>query len=315
MQQTTYIIIINFKTWQHTIECLNSLQDLNNHDFAIRIVEVEDHNNSRSEIRKWVNENQKMDVKIIELDDNLGFAGANNKAIEQVLNESESCFFWLLNNDAVVEPDALDQLIATWYALDNEARQPAFIGSKVIDYNHREIVQTVGGKFNPRTAITSLTGLNQQVSSFPETGVLETDFVMGASMFFHSSIVSSIGLLDESYFLYYEDVDWCYRASEAGFSNYTCLGSIVFHKQGATIGNSYNKTSFNPDTFKYLHSSYIKFVRKHFPGRLPIAHFMLIKQAVGKFTRGRYCESSLIFKVFIESLFRKKQTTKQKIVN
>jgi GT2 family glycosyltransferase len=306
MQQTTYIIIINFKTWRDTIECLNSLLKLKNRNFVIRIVEMGNHNNSRQEIVNWMKKHQKLDTEIIELDDNLGFAGANNKAIAQTFRAGENNFYWLLNNDSVVDSNSLDQLIASWHKIrETETYEPAFIGSKVIDYNRRDFAQTVGGTFNQRTGITSLTGFNQQATSFPETGVLQTDFVMGASMFFHSSLVDQIGLMDERFFLYYEDVDWCYRAKSAGFQNFTCLSSVVFHKQGATIGNRYDKTSFNPDTFKYLHSSYIRFVRKHFPGRLPIALFMLLKQALGKMIRGRIREAVIILKVLVISMIKR----------
>ncbi|MCF8365315.1 MAG: glycosyltransferase family 2 protein [Bacteroidales bacterium] len=308
MQQTTYIIIINFKTWRDTIECLSSLLELKNRNFVIRIVEMGNHNNSRQKIANWMKKHQKLDVEIIDLDNNLGFAGTNNKALEQTLKANENAFFWMLNNDTVVDPNSLDQLIESWHSIrEAETYKPAFIGSKVIDYSRRDFVQTVGGTFNQRTGITSLTGFNQKATSFPETGVLQTDFVLGASMFFHCSLVDQIGLMDERFFLYYEDVDWCYRAKSAGFQNYTCLSSIVFHKQGATIGNRYDKTSFNPDTFKYLHSSYIKFVIKHFPGRLPVALFMLLKQALGKMIRGRIREAAIILKVLVGSMIKRNQ--------
>lgn len=303
MQPATQIIIINYRNWQDTLECLESLLSLEYKDFGVLMVEMCDLNSSRLKINQWMNKHPSFRVKMLEVDDNLGFAGANNFALRFCLEKQPSVFYWLLNNDTVAGKDSLDHLVASWFELRNSNRNPAFVGSQVLEYHRREILQSVGGAVSKWSGIVKLTGLGKNSGSYQENGVMATDFVLGASMFFHHDLLEIIGLMDVGYFLYFEDVDWCITAQSAGFQNFTCLNSRIYHKQGASTGNKYDKTYFNPATFEYLHSGYLRFFKKHFPRYVPIACFMLLKQMTGKIVRGRFPEARIIAKVMINYCF------------
>ncbi len=297
----TQIIIINYKTWQDTIACLGSLLLLTSRKIRISIVEMCNLNDSRRHLKNWIEDHPEVATEIIEINQNLGFAGANNAAMQKVLSGNKPDFIWLLNNDTVVDNAALDDLVKTWHLLENDQKAPAFIGSKIIDFDRRETIQSVGGSFNPLTGISKLTGMGSKIERFPANGILPTDYVMGASMFFHSNLIRSIGLMDSAYFLYYEDVDWCYKAKAHGYRNFTCLSSRVFHKQGATTGNKYDKTAFDPATIKYLHSSYLRFFSKHFPMYLPVALVMILKQIMGRIFRRHFSEAGILTGVLFTS--------------
>jgi|GEM_PF-993004 len=303
MQSATQIIIINYKNWHDTLECFESLLNLENKSFSILLVEMCNLDLSRLKINQWLNTHPDLKVKMIEVDVNLGFAGANNLALRYSRENDQSEFYWLLNNDTVADKYSLDHLIASWFELKNTNRNPAFIGSWVADYDHRGILQSIGGSVSKWSGMVKLTGLGLDSSEYHEKGVITTDFVIGASMFFHRKLIETIGFMDTGYFLYFEDVDWCITARSAGFHNFTNLSSRIFHKQGASTGNKYDKTNFNPATFEHLHSGYLRFFKKHFPRFVPIACFMLLKQMAGKIVRRRFPEARIIRKVMINKCF------------
>lgn len=300
----TEIIIINYQTWKETISCLESLRALTNQDFKLTIVEMCNLNNSREKLRNWADAHLYMNMTILEVDKNLGFAGANNFALKQLVGHAGNDFFWLLNNDTVVEKDALSELVNTWEITNSGKKKPAFISSKIIDFTDRSKIQSLGGKINPWTGSTKLNAFGQPVTNYPDTGYLEVDYVMGASMFFHKNIINSVGLMDPSYFLYFEDIDWCHKARLAGLFNYTCLSSIVYHQQGATIGNKYEKTAANQAAMSYLYESYFLFFRKHYPAFLPIASAMLLKKFAGGVLKGHLSEAGIIGTALIKSYYR-----------
>lgn len=300
----TQIIIINYQTWEETISCLESLLSLTNRDYKLTVVEMCNLNNSREKLRSWADAHTHMNISFLEIEENLGFAGANNFAMKKLAGHADTDFFWLLNNDTVVEKDSLSELVSTWKIINSGKKKPAFISSKIIDFTDRSKIQSLGGQINPWAGSTKLNALGQPVTNYPATGYLEVDYVMGASMFFHKSIIDTIGFMDPSFFLYFEDIDWCQKARLESFSNYTCLSSIVYHKQGATIGNKYEKVAANQATMRYLYESYFLFFRKHYPAFLPIASAMLLKKFAGGVLKGRLSEAGIIGKVLIKSLFR-----------
>lgn len=299
-EPVTQIVIVNFKTWRETLACLESVLLLKGVNFGVTIVEMCNIDHSRFHLKNWIENHQQIDTDFIEIEKNLGFAGANNAALRKLEKDKTHDFVWLLNNDTMVDKAALDELVTAWQQLENSGRKPAFIGSKIIDSADRVTIQSVGGRVKPWLGTTNLTGIGKNIKKFPSKGIIPTDYVMGASMFFHRSLLQEISLMDTSYFLYFEDVDWCYRAAAKGYRNYTCLSSQIFHKQGATTGNKYNRTVSDTVTLKYLHTSYLRFFSKHYPLFVPVALLMLIKQMAGRFARKHFKEAKAIAGVLFD---------------
>lgn len=299
--QTVGVIVVNYITWEDTVFCLNSLLKSNYKTMAVTIVEMCDLNNSRHNIADWVVKHPELPVKMITTQENLGFAGANNLALQKVLHDEDFEFIWLLNNDTQIDEGSLEELVDSWNQLDSNGGKPGFLGSKLVDFFNRSVIQSVGGRLEPRKGITTLEGIGQPDSSFPSSGIKKTGYVMGASMFFHRSLIDHVGMMDTDYFLYFEDIDWCYKASLAGFNNYTCMGSTVYHKQGSTTGNKYRNALTQNGNSKYLYQSYFLFFKKHFPRFLPVAFLMLLKQLAGRLARRKFHEAAMIGDVIIQS--------------
>lgn len=299
MMPKVHIILINYKNWQDTIECLQSLENLEYSNFEITISEVCDLNNSRAELNNFL-KNYPIKTKILKLSDNNGFAFANNHAIEYALNNCENNFFWILNNDTTVQKKALSKLVE-FYQQNNKNNKIGFLGSKVLEYSNPKIIQTVGGYFNPQSGYSILIGKNE-----PDTNQyskpFETDYVIGASMFFHKSLLTIIGFMPDDYFLYYEDIDWCITAHKKGFENFTVPQSVILHKQGAATGNKYTKKKTSSPTRKYMYINYIKFFKKHYPKQYKKGYLLLFKQALGQFRRFNFNEAFTIIKTIFISV-------------
>lgn len=206
-------------------------------------------------------------VTLVEVGWNSGFAHANNIGIKMALEVPEVSHVWLLNNDTIVQPDTLTELKAT---ADNDPDY-AIIGSTLIYYHSNDLVQGIGARFNRFSGRTKLignkVGYRDLVSRFAD--MPKIDFVIGASMFVSRKFIKSAGLMDERYFLYFEELDWALRLrsdQKMGWSQ----SSIVYHKEGGSIGsNSSGKGSSL--SYYYLNRGLIIFYRKWYPQLVPLA--------------------------------------------
>ena len=166
-----------------------------------------------------------------------------------------------------------------------------------MDYNNRSLIQNVGGTFNKWTGYSTLLGMGETDKKQYDRNLYAIDYVVGASMFFHVSLVEEIGLMPENYFLYYEDIDWSITAKRKGFTNITCIDSVIFHKQGISTGSKLLTETSNLVIKKHLYLSYLIFYRRHFKWLIPIAYFILMKQWAGKMVHNNLEEAGVILKV------------------
>lgn len=206
-------------------------------------------------------------VTLVEVGWNSGFAHANNVGIKMALGVSEVFHVWLLNNDTIVQPETLAELKAT--AL-SEPRY-AIIGSTLIYYHHNDLVQGIGARFNRLSGRTKLIGNKVRymdlISQFEVAPKI--DFVIGASMFVTRDFIELAGLMDERYFLYFEELDWA-NSLQPDAKLGCSLKSIVYHKEGASIGsNSIDQSSIVSNY--YLNRGLPLFYRKWYPILLPVA--------------------------------------------
>ncbi len=167
-----------------------------------------------------------------------------------------------------------------------------------MDYEDMKLIQNVGGTFNKWTGYSVLIGMGEKDTGQFDDKENEVDYVIGASMFCHSSLIKKIGLMPEDYFLYYEDIDWCITAQKAGFRNYTCTKSIIYHKQGLSTGAKLLTKDSHLKNKKHLYLSYLKFYKRHYKSLLLVAYLILIKQLLGMIYHQKFNEAKAIFKVF-----------------
>jgi GT2 family glycosyltransferase len=218
------IIILNWNSWPDTLACVASCRKLTWPN--VRIVIVDNGSTDRSE---EIFKERCPDVEIIQTGANLGFAGGNNIGIGHAL-ELGAEYVWLLNNDAVAGPEALTMLVE---AMEAEPAA-AVAGSKIYYHDDPVRIWCAGGIWRKGRLRLRQRGANQ-LDKGQFDRLVPVGSVSGCSMLLRTSAIREIGLLDEVYFLYWEDTDWCARAGRHGYSVLFVPASRVWHKVSATV--------------------------------------------------------------------------------
>jgi GT2 family glycosyltransferase len=240
-------VSIIFPSWNgkdETIACLHSLSKLNYPKKKIEIIASDNGSNDGS-VQAIKQEFGRMKgwraLKLVENGKNLGAAGAYNTGIKRC---EDSKYIWRLDNDVEVDKNALLELVRIGEA-DSKV---GFVGSKIyyFDYDGRkDFLSHAGGYVDLFTGITRHYG-QQQYEDGSYNIIKECDFLVGCSYLVRAEIIRRIGLLDERYFIYTEDADWCFKGRKIGYKVIYNYASIVWHK----IKNRPEKR-VNP--FKLLH--------------------------------------------------------------
>lgn len=226
---------------------------------------------------------------------NLGFAGGNNVALRLALAHGEYRYFWLLNNDCVVAPDAMGALVARM----GEDEGIGICGALLRYFDPPQSVQAYGGaRHNPWTGRGRYLGhLATPGAGHDPRKVEETlSYVAGASMFVRREFVERVGLMSEEYFLYFEEIDWAMRAGRRFRLGYA-PEAVVFHKEGATIGSSSDTRRTSALSDFYLFRNRLRFTRKFFPAALPAVWTVMLLQALKRGLRGQMDRAWLILTI------------------
>lgn len=217
------------------------------------------------------------EVKLIENKKNTGFSMANNQAIREAKGE----YVLLLNPDTVVEEDCFKQCIAFM----DQTPDAGATGVKMIDGKGQFLPESKRSLPTPKVAFYKMFGLS---AIFPHSkkfgryhlGFLSNDEVhkvevlSGAFMFIRKSVLDTIGLLDEDYFMYGEDIDLSYRITKSGYHNYYFPHTTIIHYKG----ESTKKTSVNYVFVFY--KAMIIFARKHYTQKHARLFSLLINFAI-----------------------------------
>ncbi len=273
-----FIVLLNYNGSQDTIECIESLLKLDYVNYQIIIVDNSESLEPLQSLIDWANlqtfsfrQCSETDINLkIQLDkvvfvkasQNNGFAAGNNIALKAILKTNEAnSFVWILNNDTVVDSKSLKTQVRFMH--HNSENKIGILGSKLIYYFNPSILQAVGGKFDTRFYISKHIG-EGEIATKEKVNFEPIDYVIGASMLVPYSFLKEVGLLSEEFFLYYEELDWSNRAKKKGWKIDWCEESIVFHKEGSSIGSSYNADKKSYQSEIYVFKSRKVFVKKYY---------------------------------------------------
>lgn len=220
---------------------------------------------------------------------NLGYAGGNNVGMEYALQQGDVDYIWILNNDTVVERQTLGLMVAQ----AERNSKIAIVGSKLLQYHSPHTIQALGGgRIDHRWGRDEQIGRGKDARSHQDED-FELEHVVGASMLVRTAAILDIGLIEESYFLYREETDWCIRMRENGWSLMYCSGAIVWHKEGGSLAVKH----FRHDYYTVRNKLFL--MRKFYPKYLPNAILYLIYIAIlPKFVRGQFKRLGSVFKAF-----------------
>jgi GT2 family glycosyltransferase len=243
------VIIITYKEKELLRRCLQSVfASTTNYKFEVIVSDCDSNDRTVEMV-----EEQFPQVKLLDNKKNLGFSKGNNVAIKQ----AEGRLILLLNADTEVRQDAFDLSVKH---MDVHPEVGA-MGAKVLLPNG-ELDKACRRKFpNPANAFLRLFGfrkLSDYNITFPIDQEVEVDSIMGAYFLVRKSVIDQIGLLDEEFFMYGEDLDWCWRIKEAGYKiMYYPKAEITHYKYGAS-----KSTPFR--TINWAHTAMKIFYRKHY---------------------------------------------------
>jgi hypothetical protein len=241
------IIVVNYNGWNDTKECLASLVNITSTLAEITVIVVDNKSNLsiKEKIKKVKDSHSDLSLHFIQNDTNLGFGGGNNVGISYAVDH-DADYIFLLNNDTVVDSHFVDPLI-TYFETNEKA---GIIGPKIYfergyefhkdRYTESEkgnVIWFAGGIIDWDNIFASHRGVDE-VDIGRYNHPAQTQFITGCGMCIKREVITSIGLLDERYFMYLEDVDYCMRAERNGFELWYVPASKIWHKNAQSTGNS-----------------------------------------------------------------------------
>jgi len=261
------IVMLNWNGIADTIECIESLKKITYPQYEIIVID----NASSGNDVELLSEQYRNQITVIANDQNYGFPGGCNIGMRRALSENIP-YVLLLNNDTVVDPEFLTEMIRV--AESNNTI--GMVGSKIYLYYKRTVMQAVGGKIRWWLGDIETYGENEEDRGQWDA-IAERDFVYGTSFLIKRGVIEKIGFMDTFFFFGIEEMDYCTRAKRAGFKIIYVPTSKVWHKVGADS----SKFSEYPETFKIVRNRgyrqskyYFRLFKNHCPPVLYLIPFI-----------------------------------------
>jgi len=274
-------VIVNWNGWRDTVLCLESLLALDDAPPRVVVCDNASSDGSITEMTNWARRQLQgwsqhesgfvspdpargiQSIAFLRLDANLGYAGGLNAGIEWARQRWSPEAFWLLNNDVYAEPGALTALTAAVSAVP----RAGICGSVLLEWEDPKQVLAVAGLFRKWLGVGWRTN---EVPAGPHDVALELDFPVGASMFVRTDYLDQVGLMDDSYFLYFEEMDWVERGRRHGFIPIVALKSRLRHREGASTGSHGGARGKSLLSERYGVINRLRITRKFWPWFLPL---------------------------------------------
>ena len=253
------IILLTWNQLQLTTECLDSLDEMNYPQDRLQIVVCD--NGSRDDTPAIIRARYPH-VVMIENGDNIGFAAGNNPGVRYAL-QGPSDYIMLLNNDTVVAPDMLTRLIE----VAERDPQIGIVTPKIYYFSEPQRIWCAGAAINWRDGDTYRLQAESLDTGQPEANHA-VGFASGCAMCVRRSLVDQQGLLDERFFIYYEETEWCVRLLSDQWSCLYVPSSKVWHKISSAM------QAGSPRSAYYMTRNRLLFLSKTRPGWRGLPPFM-----------------------------------------
>lgn len=243
-------VVLSWNECELTLDCLASLYKQTYPSFTVVVVDNGSHDGSVAAIRAAY-----PDVAVIENARNMGVAAANNQGIRYAMNAG-SDYVFLLNNDTMLDPHMLEQLVSA-------AESDESIGMTapaMLYFDRPEIIWCGGNSIDWRTGNTIRRYDGQKIDSVRDLNPEDVDFITSCSVCIKRQVFESVGLMDERYFIYYDETDFFVRASTRGWRAVFVPQARMWHKVSATMGEG------SPRTDYYMSRNRFLFLAKHLRG-------------------------------------------------
>ncbi|HEX7367607.1 MAG TPA: glycosyltransferase family 2 protein [Pelobium sp.] len=239
------IVTVNFNQPEATIALLQSLKQQDFKSFEVILVDNASNENHEAKFHQTF-----PNLILIRTKHNLGFAGGNNLGIKVAKGD----YIFLLNNDTEVEKDCISQMVKEFEGNKNIG----LLSPLILYHDDKSVIQYAG-----YTPLNYLTARNKQIGQYEKNvgqfdGITrETGFCHGAAVMCRKQDLAKAGLMDESYFLYYEELDWCEKFKRIGKRIYFTGKTHVFHKESISVGKE------SPIKTYFITRNRMLFIRKN----------------------------------------------------
>ena len=242
--KTVAIIILNWNKSQLTIETVNSVLKIVHRDFKYKIFILDNGSTDNSfELltRKYCDRSS---VTLLKTNQNLGFGSGNNYAVTQAKSINPD-YYLLLNNDVIVDPNFLEQLIN--YSTSHQKYQlispkiyfaPGFEFHKD-RYQKKDLGKVIwfaGGKMDWKNINGYHRGVDQIDHGQFAKVFTHNDFLSGCCLLINATVIDHLGLFDDKYYMYLEDADFCQKAIKNGYRLAVVPNSVVWHLNAGSSG-------------------------------------------------------------------------------
>lgn len=249
------VIILNWNGYAHTRSCLLSLEKISYPDYGVFVVDNGSHDGSGLRLQDEFPE-----AHFIFNHKNLGFTGGNLAGIEQAVKIGYG-YFLLLNNDTTVEEDFLDKLMD---CLTKDSKT-GLVQPLILFQDSPDIIWSAGGSYSKLLGISKTLGDRACLKDYPLHRT-HLDWATGCCVLFSKEVLDATGGLANSFFAYFEDVDWSLRIRKAGYDILLADQSIIYHEGSASSKQESEEGTLSPTVF-YLHSRNQLFqLRRHHKG-------------------------------------------------
>ncbi len=268
------LVILNYRGADDTLACLAAVERLDRKPDRVVVIDNGSGDDSIERLRA-----AHPGLELCCNPRNLGYGAGQNAVLAELL-EQELDWIWLLNNDAAPRPDALGRMLAAADRPDIGA-----VGARLLDADLPHRLQALGGG-HVHWWRGSSREWNRDCPPTPEL-----DYLTGACLLLRGSALRQVGLFDERYFLYWEDVDLCLRLKQAGWMLITATDAEVLHRQSASTGEG----SAAKD--RLINAAAVKFFRKHGPlGGWPAILIGSTGRVTKRLLRGQFREAAAVIR-------------------
>ncbi|MEM1421953.1 MAG: glycosyltransferase family 2 protein [Pseudomonadota bacterium] len=287
------VVVVTYAAQEVIRPCLDSLLHSEGADLRVVVCDNASQDKTVETVRNWANENQlalaesiadvgetpRLDhlaqVTLVSSVTNTGFAGGVNLGLRTLSQFPEVDLFWVLNPDAVALPGA-----ASAYAQKaKDVGEFGLMGGRITFQDAPDVIQADGGAVSRLTGVAKSINAMRLASETPHPPATDFDYIIGANMVASRAFLDRVGLMQEDYFLYYEEIDWALRRGDLPIV--FCEGGEVRHIGGAIIGSG--SIGRRPTAFAnyFNYRNRLRFIWRFNPWALPVAYaYSLLK--IGK---------------------------------
>jgi len=216
------IVILNWNGIEDTIRCLSSLGESDLEDISVYIVDNGSKNAEAASLAlkfPW--------TIVLPQEENQGYCGGNNIGIRRALTDGVD-YVVLLNNDTIIPPNAITTLVSEFKKIPGAGA----ISPVVILGEDLAGSAFIRSEWRPEIAEFSLNPDNQSYLDVKDLPPWRSEWAYGCCLLTSASVLDEVGFLDERYFAYFDEADWCWRLADAGYYSYVSPAAFIFHLSG-----------------------------------------------------------------------------------